>query len=272
MKGVSTQEIMKIALRLSGWTNIPADSAIHVSGTNIKKVFVSIDVNPSDITLAKSLGCDCILTHHPIGKSLINFHKVFQRHVEYMISKGIEEQYANTLVKSLMEKVEVKTNSYIYNDVVSTAKLLKMPLLNIHQPVDEYMRQVILKTLRGAKLKKVSDLIKAIEQIPEFEYSQTRISVYNGKSTNRLGDWMLVIAAGSNGGYEIAKTYFEKGISTVIYLHIDYNELIKLRKDNKNWNLVVLGHLAGDSIGMNALCKELEKLNISVIKRGLIST
>lgn len=272
MNGVSTQEIMRIALGLSGWTNIPADSAIHVSGTNIKKVFVSIDVNPSDITLAKSLGCDCVLTHHPIGKSLINFHKVFHRHVEYMVSKGIEQQYANTLVKNLMEKVKVKTNSYIYNDIVSTARLLEMPLLNIHQPLDEYMRQVILKTLKDAKLDNVSDLIKAVEQIPEFKYSQTRISVYNGKPTNRLGDWMLVIAAGSNGGYEIAKTYFEKGISTVIYLHIDYNELIKLRKDNKNWNLVVLGHLAGDSIGMNALCKELEKLNISVIKRGLIST
>ena len=93
------------------------------------------------------------LTHHPIGKSLINFHKVFHRHVEYMVSKGIEQQYANTLVKRLMEKVKVKTNSYIYNDVVSTSRLLEMPLLNIHQPLDELMRQVILKTLKRCKIR-----------------------------------------------------------------------------------------------------------------------
>lgn len=261
---------MRIGMRLSGWTNIPPDSAIHVSGINIKKIFVSIDVNPSDILLAKAIGCDCILTHHPIGKSLLNFHKVFDRHIEYMVSKGIEKKFAIDLVKRLKEKVEIKTHSFIYNDVVCTSKLLNMPLLNIHQPLDEYMRRVILRTLKDSKLTKVSDLIKTLEKIPEFKNSLTRIAVYNGKPTNSLGNWVLVIAAGSNGGYEIAKSYFENGISTVIYLHIDYGELVKLRTDNRNWNLIVLGHLAGDSIGMNAICNELEKLKISVIRRGII--
>jgi len=48
--------------------------------------------------------------------------------------------------------------------------------------------------------------------------------------------------------------------------------LIKLRQANGNWNLVVLGHLAGDSIGMNAICNALEKLGLSVIKRGIIDS
>jgi len=48
--------------------------------------------------------------------------------------------------------------------------------------------------------------------------------------------------------------------------------LTKLRQANENWNLVVLGHLAGDSIGMNAICNELEKLGLSVIKRGIIDS
>ena len=85
-----------------------------------------------------------------------------------------------------------------------------------------------------------------------------------------MGNWVLVLAAGSNGGYEIARTYYEHGVSTVIYLHIDYNELVKLRKENKDWNLVILGHLAGDSIGMNAICQELSVREIQVIKRGII--
>lgn len=58
----------------------------------------------------------------------------------------------------------------------------------------------------------------------------------------------------------------------VIYLNIDYNEVTKLRQANGNWNLVVLGHLVGDSIGMNAICNELEKLGLSVIKRGIIDS
>jgi hypothetical protein len=37
-------------------------------------------------------------------------------------------------------------------------------------------------------------------------------------------------------------------------------------------NLIVLGHLAGDSIGLNALANELEDKNIEVVKIGVIPT
>src|ERR671921_79105 len=117
---------MKIGLDLAGWKKIPFDSAIHVKGNNIKKVFVSIDVTPADISLAKNLGCDCVLTHHPIGKSLLSYHKVF-----------------------------LKSHSLIYNDAISTSQLLNMPLLNIHQPLDEYMRKIILSKLHNSKLESI---------------------------------------------------------------------------------------------------------------------
>jgi len=270
LKGLNTAELMKIGLDLAGWKKIPYDSAIHLTGNNIKKVFVCIDVSTSDISLAKKIGCDCVLTHHPIGKSLLTFHKVFDRQVEYMMEKGIKKKIAFSLVKDLKNKASLKSHSLIYNDVISTAQILKMPLLNIHQPLDEYMRNVILFKLSRSKLRSVSDLVEAIEKIPEFKKALTRVIVCNGKSNNELGEWVLVIAAGSNGGYDIARTYYENNISTVIYLHIDYNELLKVKKDKRCKNLVILGHLAGDSIGMNKICKELEKREIVVVKRGLI--
>ena len=119
-------------------------------------------------------------------------------------------------------------------------------------------------------MRSVSDLVEAIEKIPEFKKALTRVIVCNGKSNNELGEWVLVIAAGSNGGYDIARTYYENNISTVIYLHIEYNELLKVKNNKRCKNLVILGHLAGDSIGMNKICKELEKREIVVVKRGLI--
>lgn len=261
---------MKIGLDLAGWKKIPFDSAIHVKGNNIKKVFVSIDVNPADIYLAKNLGCDCVLTHHPLGKSLLSFHKVFDRHIDYMVENGVEKNLAISLVKDLKHKVSLKSHSLIYNDVISTSQLLHMPLLNIHQPLDEYMRKIILSKIYNSDLESISDLIDAIEGIPEFKKALTRVIICNGKSTNKLEKWVLILAAGSNGGYDIARAYYENNISTVIYLHIDYNELLKLKKDKRCKNLIVLGHLAGDSIGMNGICKELEKREIVVVKRGII--
>ena len=94
MKGLDTGELMKIGLDLAGWKKIPYDSAIHIKGSNIKKVFVSIDVNSFDIFLAKNLDCDCVLTHHPIGKSMISFQKVFDRHIEYMVEKRDQKKFS----------------------------------------------------------------------------------------------------------------------------------------------------------------------------------
>ena len=55
-----------------------------------------------------------------------------------------------------------------------------------------------------------------------------------------------------------------------MYLHIDYNELLKFREENLQGNLVVLGHLAGDSIGLNALSEKLEEKGIQTVRAGLI--
>jgi putative NIF3 family GTP cyclohydrolase 1 type 2 len=93
-----------------------------------------------------------------------------------------------------------------------------------------------------------------------------------GSSNNRTGRWALVVAAGTNGGYPIAKIYFQHGIDTVIYLHIDYNEVIKMQNEQVHGNLIILGHLAGDSIGLNALADKLEETGIETVRVGIISS
>ncbi|HYT02480.1 MAG TPA: hypothetical protein VEL70_06185 [Candidatus Acidoferrum sp.] len=46
----------------------------------------------------------------------------------------------------------------------------------------------------------------------------------------------------------------------MIYLHLDHNDAKKIHDDKLKGNLIVLGHLAGDSIGLNALANRLEGL------------
>ena len=73
---LDTDQILKIALDMVDWNSIPADTAIHVRGGNIKKVMLMIDVTTADLMLAKNLGCDAVITHHPIGKAAIIFTKL----------------------------------------------------------------------------------------------------------------------------------------------------------------------------------------------------
>ena len=151
-------------------------------------------------------------------------------------------------------------------------KVLDLPLVNIHQPCDEFMRRTILERIIAGSTEYVSDIIKSVESIAEFKNVETKVETIFGSSNNRTGRWALVVAAGTNGGYPIAKLYFQYGIDTVIYLHIDYNEVLKMQNEQMQGNLIILGHLAGDSIGLNALADKLEEAGIETVRVGIISS
>ena len=268
---LDTDRVLEIALDMVGWNTVPADTAIHVSGKNFKKVMLMIDVTTADLMLAKNLGCDAVITHHPIGITAVNFYKVIDRHVDYMVENGISEKIARMSVKDLKKRVEIKNHTQIYSSVIDSAKILDMPLVNIHQPCDEYAKRVISKKINERDPNLISEMISALKEIPEFKLVETKIQVAYGQPDSLVGKWVPVIAAGTNGGYLVAKTYFENGIGTVLYFHIDYNDLIKLRESNVQGNLVILGHLAGDSIGMNALGNKLEDEGIQVVRKDIIT-
>lgn len=267
---VDTERIMKAGLELAGWKKMPADSAVHVRGKNIHKVLIAIDVGTAELMLARQLGCDAVIAHHPIGIAHVNFYKVFGRHVDFMVEHGVPKKIATQAVEKLKERVSTRNHADIYSGVVGAAKALGMPLVNIHQPCDEYMRQMILQAIRSSRTEYVSDIVKSVSRIPEFRRAATRVEVKLGSEKSRAGRWALVVAAGTNGGYNIAKAYMQHGISTVIYLHVDYGELMKMREDRLGGNLVIMGHLAGDSIGLNGLAKRLEGLGVETVKVGIL--
>jgi len=267
---MNTEEIMDLALKLADMKSIPADSAIHVPSKEISKVLLCIDADPAELILAKNLGCDAVITHHPIGKASLNFHLVFDRHVDYMLEHGIPRQIAEEAVRKLKERVALRSHTTIYTHTVAAAEKLGMPLVNIHLPCDELMRRTILAQLRSSRIENVSDIKSSVEQIPEFRNSATEVQVPYGDPSSKAGKYALVVAAGTNGGYPVAKAYFEHGISTVIYLHVNGEDLAKLKEDKVSGNLVILGHLAGDSIGLNQLADALEKEGIEVVKLGIL--
>ena len=267
-----TTEIMTIGLGLVGWKKLPADSAVHVRGRNILKVLVSVDVSTAELLLAKNMGCDAVIAHHPIGASAINFHKVFDRHVDYMVKNGIPKNAAEDAVRALKQRTQLKSHANIYRQIVDTAKALQIALVNIHQPCDEFMRRIVKTKINSIKRTgRVSNLLKVVGEIPEFRNAVTKPLVALGSMRNNVGRMALVLAAGTNGGYRIARLYFENGITTVIYLHIDPGEAARLKSEKVKGNLVLLGHLAGDSIGLNALADKLEQRGIQTIRLGIIS-
>ncbi len=270
---MNTEEIMGLALKLAGLKEVPEDSAIYVSGDNIRKILFGIDAGVPELLLAKQLAYDAVFAHHPQGgTATINFHQVFKRHIHQMVAAGVPKEEAEKAVKKKLEELEVETHTRNYCHTVDAAEFLKMPYLNIHAPLDEIGRKIMTEKInsRIRKNSTVQDVVSALKELSEFKNAATEIKVRLGKAENPAGKVVVSHGAGTNGGYEIAKTYFKHGIGTVVYIHVRPGDLEKLRAE-KRGNLIVTGHIASDSVGINPLIRELEKRNISVTRIGIVS-
>ena len=271
---MNTEEIMELALKLARLKEVPEDSAIYVSGNNIEKILFGIDAGVPELLFAKQLGYDAVIAHHPQGgTATINFHQVFRRHIPQMVAAGVPMKEAEKAVKKRLRELEVEMHTRNYGHTIDIARLLKMPYMNIHTPLDEVGRKIMTEKI-DSKTKKnstVRNVVSALKELPEFKNAVTEIKIRLGKTENPAGKVVVSHGAGTNGGYEIAKTYFKYGIRTVVYIHIRPIDLEKLKAE-KIGNLIVAGHIASDSVGINPLIHELKKRNVSVTRIGIIPT
>ncbi|MGD8565581.1 MAG: hypothetical protein PVF96_04455 [Candidatus Bathyarchaeota archaeon] len=268
---LDTEDVMQLSLDLAGLKEIPEDTAIHVSGDNISNVLFGIDAGVPELLFAKEHGYDCVITHHPQGTAIINFHKVFRRHISQMIEAGVPKKAAEKTVMKKLRELEIQNHTRNYAHAVNFAKLLGMPYMNIHTPLDEVGRRRMIKKIQRGFVSKttVQDLVNSLNELTEFQNAATEIKIRLGSPENLAGKVVVSHGAGTNGGYEIAKTYFEHGISTVIYIHIHPSDLEKLKADERG-NLIVTGHIVSDSIGINPFINELGKRNVVVDRIDVI--
>ncbi len=269
---MNTEDLMELSLRLADMDDTPPDSAIYVNGDSIKNVLFCIDAGAPELLMAKHLGYDAVIAHHPIGgTAAINLHQVFRRHVQQMTAIGIPRYEAERIVSKKSEQLEVESHTRNYDHAVDVARRLSMPFMNIHTPLDEIGRRIMSEHIENVitETSTVQQVVSILRELAEFKKALTEIKIRLGKAENLAGKVIVSHGAGTNGGYEIAKAYFEHGISTVIYIHVSYGDLEKLKAE-KVGNLIVTGHVASDSVGINPFVRELRQRSISVTTIGVV--
>ncbi|MCX7623786.1 MAG: Nif3-like dinuclear metal center hexameric protein [Thermomicrobium sp.] len=274
MGGMSTDELVSIALELAGMRRLPPDSEVYVPGERIERLLVALDVGTAELLLARSLGCDGVLAHHPAGgRAVLRFPEVLTRHVELMVEQGVEPTAAKAALQPLLARTVLRAQAANYDQVPAVARILRLPFLNLHLPLDEIGRRIIVETIERyrARLERectVQDVIEALQTLPEFAEAETRIMVPVGAIDRPARRIAVVHGAGTNGGAAVAQAYFDHGIDTVIYLHLAPEEAERLRA-SQTGTVIVLGHVAGDRIGINRYLAEVERHGVEVVRIGI---
>jgi putative NIF3 family GTP cyclohydrolase 1 type 2 len=230
-----------------------------------------IDIGPAELLLARELECDAVIAHHPAGgSSTLRFPEVLHKQIDFMIEHGVSEQNARAAAQPLITRATMGAHAANHDHVPSFARHIRMPFLNIHLPLDEIGRRLMIEAIDGHlvsldRAPVVQDAIDGLMTLDEYQRAVTRIMVPVGALDNPLGRIAVVHGAGTNGGARIATAYFEAGVGTVLYIHCAGPEVATLQENGKG-NLIVAGHISSDLIGINRYIETVEALGVEVIR------
>jgi putative NIF3 family GTP cyclohydrolase 1 type 2 len=257
---------MAIAMEMAGMTEMPPDCAIYVPGEGISRIICGIDMGVAELEVATRLGFDCVLAHHP-QPAVLTFPAILERHIPLMVAAGVPADEAARAVAAIREPIALRHHSGNYDHAPSFARLLGMPYLNIHGPLDEIGRRRMQAAIdcHVRPDDPVSAVVDALMTIPEVRQAPTRPLIAVGDAGGRAGKVVVAHGAGTNGGYPVARAYFAHGVGTVIYLHCEQAGLQRLRAEGAG-NLVLAGHIAADAAGIQPYLAELERRGLEITR------
>ncbi|HDL84880.1 MAG TPA: hypothetical protein ENH11_00845 [Candidatus Acetothermia bacterium] len=274
---MDTDAIMELALEMAGLAEVPGDTAIYLPGKTVERVLFGIDIGSTELILARNLGYDLAISHHPMGgEAIVNFHLVLERHVQQMATARVPIDVARNAIGNLVYERRILNSMRNYDHAPSIARLIHMPYMNIHTPLDEIGRKRMADAASQlSEQDTVHDLITLFQSgFGEFQHAKTTIEAMVGSPDNRLGRVAISHGAGTNGGYPIAKAYFDHGVDTLVYIHCRPNDAQHLAQEyqEKEKTLIVTGHIASDSLGINPFIEKLRARGLQVTPiSGIIS-
>ncbi len=251
-----------------------SDSGIQYGnpGKEIKRVLVGIDISPAEVLLAKELErqgkkIDLIIAHHPEGKALTNLHEVMDIQTEVLEMAGVPANVAEKVLEDRLRQVSQSIAPINHYQAVDVAKLLDIPLMNIHTPADNSVWKFVNSYISKKNPETVGEIIEALKEIPEYAEGIARNAgpvIFAGSDKSRAGK---IVVSGMTGGTTGSEKMYEKmsqyGIGTEIGMHIPEKHREEAVKHYLN--IVIAGHIASDSLGLNIILDELEKQGIEII-------
>ena len=276
----SLPENKKKAFDKESLTNPYSDSRIGYGDpkTVVKKAVVGIDGDGTEILLADRLNqkgekIDLVISHHPNGVALAGLHEVLDMQSEMVAKMGVPINVAHSLFQKRKTEVRGRLSPANHNQSVDTARLLDVPLLWLHTVTDNLVSKFLEDHFEGKEFYSVGEVLDYVNEIPEFiESTKGKAGPFiaSGSENSRAGK---VFAGhntgGTNGPKEIYQELAKSGVGTLVEMHVKDDAIKELQK--LHINVVDIGHIAADSIGINLFLDEIEKRGVKIVPfSGLI--
>ena len=230
-----------------------------------------IDIGPAEVLLAdrlreKGRSISAVVAHHPIGTARTKFPEVMWMQTDMYHQMGVPINVTEGLMKPRMDDVLRGVMGSNYNQGADAARLLGIPLFNIHSPADNMVQRYLTEFFDRTEPKRLGDLIDVLYTEPEFRqaarYNSPPEIIVGGKN-GRCGKIVCKMTGGTSGPKEIYEKFAQAGVGTVVGMHFPESHIEEARKHNVN--IVISGHMSSDSLGVNLICDVWERHGIDVL-------
>lgn len=236
-----------------------------------KRVMWGIDIGTGEVLLADRLRekgerIDAIVGHHPLGLARTPFPEVMWLQTDMYAAAGVPITVSEGLMRGRMDEVLRNVLPANYNQAVDAARLLGIPIMNIHTPADNCVQAYLTDLMQENHPRTVGDIIDILMKEPEFITASKHNSppkIIVGSKTARCGPVICKMNGGTSGPKEIYAELSKAGIGTVVGMHFPESHVEEARKHHMN--LVVSGHMSSDSLGINIIADEWQKHGVEVI-------
>lgn len=244
----------------------------------IKKALVGIDMEVSEILLAdrlneKGMNIDLVLAHHPEGRAFADLDKVMHIQSDVLYNYGVPINVAESILAPRISEISRGIAPANHQRPVDAARLLDIPYMCSHTVADNMVYTFLVELFEKKQPETVEEIIEILQEVPEYREGMKLGAgprIFCGNPEARAGKIAITeITGGTSGSKDIYEKMSHAGIGTIIGMHMSEDH--KKEAEKHHINVVIAGHMASDSLGMNLLLDEIEKQGVEVVPTsGLI--
>ncbi len=239
---------------------------------DVKRILVGIDIEIGEVLLAERLNdrqrkIDLIIAHHPEGRALAGFYDVMHMQADILNKLGVPINVAEGILKERIKEVERRVMPVNHNRAVDVARILDIPLMCIHTPADNGVTRYLQDMVDKLSPETVGQVLELVLEIPEYQQAarnNAAPTILVGSEKNRCGKVFVDMTGGTGGSKQAFEKLAKTDVGTVLGMHIGEEHYKQAEKNHIN--VVIAGHIASDSLGMNLLLDELmqqEKMEVT---------
>jgi len=232
----------------------------------IEGLIAGIDMEVGEVLLADRLRekgekINLILAHHPEGKALADLSEVMYLQADVWHRFGVPINIGDALISDRAREVFRALLPVNHQRAVDAARLLGFAMICLHTPADNMVTAYLQKYLEEKEPYTLDEVVKALKEIPEYQEAARNNAgpvIIVGSESYRAGKIMVDMTGGTEGPEGVIEKLAQSGVGTLVCMHMD-DKLKKKAEENKV-NVVIAGHIASDTLGLNLLLDEVEKI------------